>query len=71
MDDEQRKAIEELIRIARVASYTVRGMWFYAQKGSAFEAVLRDVETRLDVAAESAQAALTKALDTAVGERVH
>lgn len=66
MNDEQIKACRELIRVARVAAITARGLWFYAARDGAFEVALRDIEVRLDVATDAALAALDAKVETTV-----
>lgn len=58
MSDEQIKACRELIRVARVAAMTARGLWFIARRDSATEAALREIDLRLDEASEAAHDAL-------------
>jgi hypothetical protein len=60
MTEDQLKAINELIRVTQVSSYTLRGLWFYSREGSSYEATLRDIETRLDQASSAVQQALTE-----------
>lgn len=66
MTDEQIKACLELIRVARVAAMTARGIWFYAGRDSASEAALREIEVRLDEASEAAHAALYAKVESTV-----
>lgn len=66
MTDEQIKACRELIRVARVAAMTVRGIWFYTGRDSAAEAALHEIEVRLDEASEAAHAALSAKVETTV-----
>lgn len=66
MTDEQIKACRELIRVARVAAMTARGLWFIARRDSATEAALHEIDVRLDEASEAAHAALSAKVESTV-----
>jgi len=71
MTEEQRKAIEELIRVVQVATFTARGLWFFSKRGSPFGAAMLDIETRLDVAVAAVQDVLAKQADSVQDGTVH
>ena len=65
MTDEQARAIRELIRAAQVCSNSARGLWYWTKAGGQSEAVLLDIELRLDEAVEAVKEALATKPDAA------
>lgn len=66
MNEEQRKAILNLVRAAQVASTIATGIYFQAMKGTHLESASHAIQERLDRALEAVTKAFREPEETAV-----